>query len=62
MLILDIFCLLKTCRKKGVADLDDELCFVSFEKANFKLIFGYVQNYHHSYLDSAMPCKSIANK
>jgi hypothetical protein len=37
-----------------VADSDCELSFVSFKKADLKLIFGYVQN-HHSYLDSATP-------
>jgi hypothetical protein len=40
----------------GVAGSDYELSFVSFEKANLKLIFGYVQN-HHSYPDSATPIK-----
>jgi hypothetical protein len=38
----------------GVADLDYESSFISFKKANLKLIFGYVKNYH-SYLDPATP-------
>jgi hypothetical protein len=43
----------------GVADLDYEFSFGSFEKSTLKLIFGYVQN-HHSYLDSATPSMEYA--
>jgi hypothetical protein len=46
--------LLNPVPKFGVADLDYEFSFGSFEKSRLKLIFGYVQN-HHSYLDSATP-------